>query len=115
MNAFRTERVLARTFFGRFFESDVMPAVPQAQLAHRSVGRDAPILQNQDVSRDLLDDLEHVRTVEHHPAFSGQRTNQAPQHQRRGDIESGVRLVQHEDLRIVHQCGGNQDFLPHAF
>jgi hypothetical protein len=32
MRAFQTERVLARTFFGRFFESDVMPAVPQAQL-----------------------------------------------------------------------------------
>jgi hypothetical protein len=32
MRGFRTERVLARTFFGRFFESDVMPAVPQAQL-----------------------------------------------------------------------------------
>jgi hypothetical protein len=32
MKAFRTERILARIFFGRFFESDVMPAVPQAQL-----------------------------------------------------------------------------------
>ena len=32
MKAFQTERVLARTFFGRFFESDVMPAVPQVQL-----------------------------------------------------------------------------------
>jgi hypothetical protein len=32
MKTFRTERILARTFFGRFFESDVMPALPQAQL-----------------------------------------------------------------------------------
>ncbi len=32
MKAFRTERMLARTFFGRLFETDVMPAVPQAQL-----------------------------------------------------------------------------------
>jgi hypothetical protein len=32
MKAFHTERVLARAFFGRFFESDVMPAVPQVQL-----------------------------------------------------------------------------------
>jgi len=32
MKAFQTERVLARAFFGRFFESDVMPAVPQVQL-----------------------------------------------------------------------------------
>jgi hypothetical protein len=32
MKVLQTERVLARTFFGRFFESDVMPAVPQVQL-----------------------------------------------------------------------------------
>jgi hypothetical protein len=32
MKAFRAERILARIFFGRFFESDVMPAVPQVQL-----------------------------------------------------------------------------------
>jgi hypothetical protein len=32
MTILRAERLLARTFFGRFFESDVLPAVPQAQL-----------------------------------------------------------------------------------
>jgi hypothetical protein len=32
MKAFRIERVLARTFFGRLFETEVMPAVPQVQL-----------------------------------------------------------------------------------
>jgi hypothetical protein len=32
MKAFQAERVLARAFFGRLFESDVMPAVPQMQL-----------------------------------------------------------------------------------
>ena len=37
MKAFRTERLLARTFFGRFFESDVMPAVPQVQLVIWSI------------------------------------------------------------------------------
>ena len=37
MKAFRTERLLARTFLGRFFESDVMPAVPQAQLVIWSI------------------------------------------------------------------------------
>jgi hypothetical protein len=32
MTMFRAERLLARTFFGRFFETEVLPAVPQAQL-----------------------------------------------------------------------------------
>lgn len=32
MKALPTERVLARTFFGRFFETEMMPAVPQSQL-----------------------------------------------------------------------------------
>ena len=32
MKTFPAERMLARTFFGRFFESDVLPAVPQVQV-----------------------------------------------------------------------------------
>ena len=54
----------------------------------------------------LLDDLKHVRTIEHHPAFSGQCTNEAPKHQRCRDIETRIRLVEHEDLRIVQEPGG---------
>ena len=43
MKPFRTERLLARTFLGRFFESDVMPAVPQVQLVIWSIaGLGAP-------------------------------------------------------------------------
>ena len=63
----------------------------------------------------LLDDFQDVRTIEDHPAFGGQGVNQAPQHQRGRDIETGIRLVEHEDLRIVQQRGGHQNLLPHAF
>ena len=38
----------------------------------------------------------------------------APQHQARGDVEAGERLVEHQQLGVVDQGGDEHDALPHA-
>ena len=75
---------------------------------------DAAVLENDDARADLLDDFEHVRAEDHHLAFVGKRADEGLQHARGADVESGERLVQNDDARIVEDGRGNQDFLPHA-
>jgi len=67
-----------------------------------------------DVGGDAFDALEHVRAVEHDPAFRRQCLHQAPEHERRCHVEAGVGLVEDDDRRIVQERGGDQDLLPHA-
>ena len=84
-----------------------------AQPQDRIVSHDLAVVEDDDVGRDPFDALEHVRAVDHHPALGGERLDQAAQHQRRRDVEAGVRLVEDDDLRIVQQRRRDQDLLPH--
>jgi hypothetical protein len=67
------------------------------------------------VCRGLLDGFEHMRAVDNHAALCSERAHEAPQHQCRAHVETGIRLVENENVRIVQQRGGNENLLAHPF
>jgi len=72
-----------------------------AQADNRVVRDDPAIEQDHHVAGDLLDAFEDVRAVDHDLPLRGERLNQAAQDERGGDVEPRVRLVEHDDRRIV--------------
>ena len=71
--------------------------------------------QDDDRRADLLDHLEDVRAVEDDLPAGGERANELLQYEGGADVESGRRLVEQDDVRVVQQPGRDQDLLPHAF
>ena len=92
--------------------SDRRPATPSAAI---SLLRDQPpFRQDHDPRAQLLDHVEAVRAEENHPAVGGEQREQRAEQQAGVDVEAGERLVEHEQIRIVHQRRGEQHALPHA-
>ncbi len=85
-----------------------------AQVLDGIVGHHLALAEDQDGGADLLHDLEDVRAVEDDLAAVGECAQQAAEHERGGDVETGEGLVEDEDFGIVEQGGGEQNFLTHA-
>ena len=71
-------------------------------------------VQNHHVRADALHDFEIVRAEQHHFAARREFLNQAAQHQARGHVEAGKRLVQQDEIGIMQQRGREQHLLAHA-
>jgi hypothetical protein len=85
------------------------------QLIDRVFCDDAAAVQDDDAGAELLDDFEHMRAVEDGLAAAGEQMDEMPEHQRRGDVEAGVRFVEDQDVGIVQQRADDQHFLLHPF
>lgn len=55
-----------------------------------------------------------MRNVEHGLAASGELANQVPEQECIGDVESGLRFIKNEEVRIVQERGGYQQALLHS-
>ena len=86
-----------------------------AQALDGVVRHHLALAQDQHRRADLLHHLQHVRAVEDHFAFVGQRPQQAAQHQGGVDVQSGKWFVQNQQVGVVQEGPGKQDLLPHAF
>src|ERR1700704_1749502 len=73
----------------------------------------ASIAKNEHVGTNLLNHLEHVRTVEDEFALLTQSLNQILEDQCGSDIEAGEWLIEDKDLRVVHQRGDKKNPLAH--
>ena len=63
----------------------------------------------------LFNDFENVRAVENAFSQRAERLNEVLENQHRGHVEAGERLVQDEDIGIVHKSGNEEDALTHPF
>jgi hypothetical protein len=84
------------------------------QAFHRIIGDHLAAVENDDARGDALDGLQIVRAEEHDLAARGELLNQAAEHQRRADVETGERFVEQQHLGIVKKRGREQHFLAHA-
>ena len=83
------------------------------QRRHVVVGDDAAVRQDHDPRTQLLDDVEAVRAEKDHAAAGREHAEQRPEEQPGGDVEAGERLVQHQQIGVVHQGRGQEHALPH--
>ena len=79
------------------------------------VGHHLAAMQDDHARADALDGFEFMGAEEDHLAAAGEFLHQAAQDQRGGNVEAGERLVEQEQIGIVQQRPGEQDFLAHAF
>jgi uncharacterized protein YbjT (DUF2867 family) len=110
-------RHLVRVGIDRELAEDLLERGELGQLPEASDGvvpDDAALVQNQGVGCHLRDDLENVRAVKDHAPLGGERPHEAPQHEHRRHVETGVGLVEDEQYRIVQQGGRDEHFLAHA-
>jgi hypothetical protein len=80
-----------------------------------AIGDQRAFVDDEDAVADALDDIEHVGAVEDGFAVGGQGGEQVFDEDGGIDIEAGEGLIEEDDVRVVEQGGGDQDFLPHAF
>jgi len=84
-------------------------------FASQAVGDHFARLQNQQVSAQLLDYFEDVRTIKDEFALPRETAHQPPEYEGGGDVEAGQRLVENNDARVMQQPRDQQYFLPHSF
>src|SRR6266852_6286727 len=86
-----------------------------ADFAGRAVGDDLSFSKNDQVGADFFHDFEDMRTVEGGFAAGAEGLNQIFNDEGGSDIEAGERLVQDEQIGIVHDSGDEKNSLAHAF
>src|SRR5712671_29009 len=74
----------------------------------------ASIAKNEYIRTNLLNHLEHMRTVEDEFALLTQSLDQVLEDQCGSDIETGERFIKDKDLRVVHQGSDKKDPLAHS-
>ena len=77
-----------------------------AQLVDRSVGDHVPATDDPDAVAQPLHEIELVAGEHHRHALIGLLPQHAAHHVDRDRVQAGERLVQHEDLRVVDEGGG---------
>src|ERR1035438_4728081 len=80
-----------------------------------AVGDQRALVDDEDAVADTLDHIEHVGAVQDGFAGGGESGEQVFDEDGGIDIETGEGLVEKDDLRVVEQGGGDENFLPHAF
>ncbi len=97
------------------FERGRRGAGLHAQFVERALGDQPAIGDDADAVSHAFGDFENMRG--HDDGATG--SNAFAQHvldlARRAGIESGQRLVEHDQFRIVHQGAGERDLLAHTF
>src|SRR6266851_3488803 len=86
-----------------------------ADFAGCTVGDDLSFSKDDQVGADFFHDFEDMRTVEDGFAAGAEGLNQIFNDEGGSDIESGERLVENQQIRIVHQSGDEKNALAHAF
>ena len=115
-----TSTMSRATLIGVHFVDQVQECVLQrlaenlADVRDRILRDHDSFAQDQHVGANFFDDLQHVRTIEDEFALLAERLHQILEDQRRGYVEAGERLVENEDLRIVHDRGDEQNALAHS-
>jgi len=72
-------------------------------------------MDDEDAVADTLDDIEDVRAIEDCLAGGSSGREQVFDQDGGIDIETGEGFIEKDDVRVVEQGGGDEDFLPHAF
>ena len=85
------------------------------ELFRRIVGNQPPFMDDDYPIAHTLNYIEHVGAVQYGLAVCGQRGQEILYQHRRIHIETGQRLIQQNEFRIVQQRRCQQDLLPHAF
>ena len=78
----------------------------RAQLVHRAAGDQAASVDDRHRFADVLDELELMRGEQHRHAARRLLAQHACQQIADDRIEPGERLVEHEQVRPVHERGG---------
>ena len=84
-----------------------------AQRGHRIVRRHASTVQDHHPRAGSLHHFQHVRNVENRFAPPGQLLQQVPEQHGVRDIQSRLRFVEDQQVRVVQQRGRNQYPLAH--
>src|SRR5438270_13871775 len=80
----------------------------------RALGNHLFFSENDQVRANFFDDLENMRAIENRFSMRTQGLNEILDHEDGSHIETGERLVENEDIGIVHQRGDEEDALAHA-
>ena len=86
----------------------------RAQFVEAALGDDAAALDDADAIGEPLGDLEDVGGEDHRAAGGDARDQQVLHLPGDGGIEPGQRLVEDDELGVVHQRAGKRHLLPHA-
>ena len=84
------------------------------EVGHAAVGYEPAAADHDQVIRGVLHLRHQMAGDQHRPALGRQRAHQRPDPHDALRIEAVDRLVEHEDLRIAEQGGGDAEPLAHA-
>src|SRR5258705_10383213 len=76
-------------------------------------GEHYPLAQDQEVGAYLFHHFQHVRTIENGLPSLPQCLDQVFENQGSCHIEAGKWFIEDQYLWVVHECGNEQDALPH--
>ncbi len=76
---------------------------------------DAAVAQNHDARTNLFDHVQAMRAEQDHAAVGHEPPEQRPEQEGGVHIQSGKRLVEHQEIRIVKEGGRQQHALAHSF
>ena len=78
-----------------------------------SLSDDLSFAEDDEVGADFFDDFENVRAIEDCFAARAESLDEVFDDEDGGDVETGERLVEDENVGIVHESGDKQDALAH--
>src|ERR1700676_618476 len=96
------------SFQGRFTDAF-------ADFAGCAMSDDLAFPQHDQVRADFFHHFQNMRAIENGFAAGTQGLNKILDDERGGYVEAGERLVENEQIGIVHQSGDEQNALAHAF
>src|ERR1700730_534803 len=85
-----------------------------ANFAGCAAGDDSSFSQDDQVRADFFHDFEDVRAEKNGFAAGAQRLHEILNDERGGDVETGKRLIQDEEIGIVHESSDEKNALTHA-
>ncbi len=83
-------------------------------LVDRAVRHALASPEHQQLGAQLFDEVEQVRAEDHRGALRRALSHRLAHPAHAGRIESGERLVEYEDRRVVQQSARDGELLPHA-
>src|SRR6476646_6611210 len=88
--------------------------VRSAERRNLVLGDDSSVGENDDAGAELLDHVEPMGAEKHHAVVGNKQAEERSKQKPCRHVQPGERLIEYEQIRIVHQRGGQQHALPHA-